>query len=78
MVTTNVFSQFIGLTDYGSNMAINFIPILNTANNVRMALLGKATMLPILISIAVSLVLALIGFVITVRMFNREEVLVRV
>ncbi len=73
-----IFSQFIGLTDYGSNMWINAVPILNTANNVRMALLGKATVMPIVISVAVSLVLALIGFMVTVRMFNREEVLVRV
>ncbi len=73
-----IFSQFIGLTDYGSTLWVNFIPILNTANNVRLALLGKATMLPVLCSIAVSLVLAVIGFVVTVRMFNREEVLVRV
>jgi sodium transport system permease protein len=73
-----VFSQFIGLTDYGSSLWVNFIPILNTANNVRLALLGKAMLVPVLCSVAVSLVLAAIGFVVTVRMFNREEVLVRV
>lgn len=73
-----IFSQFIGLMDAGSAFWVNFIPILNSANNIRLALLGKAEVSAVLATIAVSLVLALIALRITVRFFNREEVLVRI
>jgi sodium transport system permease protein len=73
-----IFSQFIGLTDYGSKRWVDFVPILNTANNIRLILLGKADFVGIAITIGVSAVLALIALQITVRLFNREEVLVRV
>ncbi|HSI72586.1 MAG TPA: ABC transporter permease [Fimbriimonas sp.] len=73
-----IFSQFIGLTDYGSKRWVDFVPILNTANNIRLTLLGKTDYVGILITIGVSLVLALIALRVTVMLFNREEVLVRV
>jgi sodium transport system permease protein len=72
-----MFSQFIGLTDLGSARWINFVPILNTANNIRLALLGKPDFTAIAMTIGVSLVLALIMARITVWLFNREQVLVR-
>jgi len=73
-----IFSQFIGFTDYSSAVWVNLIPVLNTANNIRLALLGKPDFTGIGITIGVSLVLAAIALRVTVRLFNREEVLVRV
>lgn len=73
-----VFSQVIGLTDFGTKLWINVVPILNTANNIRNALLGRVEFLPIAITVAVSAVLALIALAIAVNLFNREEVLTRV
>jgi len=73
-----MFSQFIGLTDYAQARWINFVPILNTANNIRMALLGKTDVISIAITVGVSLALALIMGRVTVWFFNREQVLVRV
>jgi sodium transport system permease protein len=73
-----IFSQFIGFTDFASARWVNYVPILNTANNIRMALLGKADYVGIAITVGVSLVLALIALWGTVKLFNREEVLVRV
>lgn len=73
-----LFSQFIGFTDAARAMWVNFVPILNTANNIRMALMGKPDGLSILLTVATSLVLALAALKLTVTLFNREEVLVRV
>lgn len=78
VITPAVFSQFIGLTDYGTKRWVDLIPILNTANNIRLALLGKADFTGIAITVAVSAVLAFIALRVTVKLFNREEVLVRV
>ena len=73
-----VFSQVIGLTDFGTKLWINAVPILNTANNIRNALLGRTEFLPIAITVAVSTILAVIALWIAVALFNREEVLTRV
>lgn len=73
-----MFSQFIGLTDAAHALWVNFVPILNAANGIRMALMGKVEAVPILLTIATSLVLALLALRVTVKLFNREEVLVRV
>ena len=78
VVFPGMFSQFIGLTDYGTKMWINFIPILNTANNLRNVLLGKAEFVPLLITVIISTVLASLALLRTVTLVNREEVLVRV
>lgn len=78
VVLPGLFSQFIGLTDYGTKWWINLVPILNTANNVRNALLGKSEFVPMIVTIAVSTALAAIALAFTVKLFNREEVLVRV
>ncbi len=78
VVLPGIFSQFIGLTEFGTKLWINGIPILNTANNIRNALLGKTEFLPMLITVALSTVLAAIALTITVRLFQREQVLVRV
>lgn len=73
-----MFSQFIGFTDYGSARWINFVPILNSANNIRLALMGKTDYAAVAITVAVSLVLALVMTRITVWLFNREQVLTRI
>jgi sodium transport system permease protein len=73
-----VFSQVIGLTDAAHAVWVNFIPILNTANNIRMALMGKIDPMSVGITVVTSLVLALAALRLTVYLFNREEVLVRV
>ncbi len=73
-----VFSQVIGLTDLGSKLWINTIPVLNSANNIRNALLGKTDWMAVAITFGMSTFLAAIAIVIAVRLFNREEVLIRV
>ena len=73
-----IFSQVIGLTDFGTKLWINAIPVLNTANNIRAALLGKSDWIGVSITIGVSALLAGIAIRIAVALFNREEVLVRV
>jgi sodium transport system permease protein len=73
-----MFSQVIGLMDAGSAFWVNFVPILNVANNMRLALLGKPDFTGAAATIGVSLVLAAIALTFTVKLFNREEVLVRV
>ncbi len=73
-----VFSQVIGLTDLGTKLWINCVPVLNTANNIRAALLGKTDWLAVGITVGVSALLAAIAIIVAVKLFNREEVLVRV
>jgi sodium transport system permease protein len=73
-----VFSQVIGLTDLGSKLWINLVPILNTANNIRNALLGRTDPLAVLITVCVSLLIAGVAIRIAIWLFNREEVLTRV
>ncbi|MGV3618307.1 MAG: ABC transporter permease [Fimbriimonas sp.] len=73
-----MFSQFIGFLDAGSAFWVNFVPILNAANNMRLALLGKPDFVGAAATVAISLVLAIGALYFTVKLFNREEVLVRV
>jgi sodium transport system permease protein len=73
-----IFSSIIGFTGADHSMWVNFVPILNTANNIRMVLVGKASAVPMLITIAISLVLAALAIRLAVALFNREQVLTRV
>lgn len=73
-----VFGQVIGFTDLGSNWWIRLIPVLNTSVTVRDALQGKTNALGLALTVLVGVVLALIAIRIAVRLFRREEVLVRV
>jgi hypothetical protein len=57
---------------------VNYIPVLNTANNIRNALLGKPDWLGTAITMGVSGLIAACLISIVVRLFNREEVLTRV
>lgn len=74
----SIFSQFIGFLDAGNAFWVNFVPILNTANNIRLSLLGKPDFMGIAATVAISIVLAAIALWVTVKLFNREEVLVRI
>jgi sodium transport system permease protein len=78
VVLPAVFTQIIGFTDFGRSQAVNLVPILNTANNIRAILMGKQEAGAMLITIAISFVIAAIGIWVAVRLFNREEVLTRV
>lgn len=73
-----LFSQFIGFTEFAQSRWLNVIPVLNTATIIRQALMGKFDAINIGITFAVGAVLAVIGIVAAVKMFNRESVLVRV
>jgi sodium transport system permease protein len=73
-----MFSQFIGLTEFSSASWINFVPVLNTSNNIRMTLMGKPDYAGSGIAIGICLVLAAIMVRYTVVLFQRETVLVRV
>lgn len=78
VVVPAVFSQVIGLTDFAHQFWINYIPILNTANNIRATLLGKPDMAGIGATVVVGIVLAAISLFIAIRLFNQEKVLMRV
>ena len=73
-----MFSQFIGLTEFASASWINFVPILNTSNNIRLTLMGKPDYAGSAIAIGICLALAAIMVRYTVVLFQRESVLVRV
>jgi len=72
-----IFSQFIGFTDLGKATWVQFAPILNSSVVIRDALLNKLNGQALLICMAVNILLALVMLRIVVRMFHREEILVR-
>lgn len=72
-----VFSQVLGLTDYGQSVWINFVPVLNTAANMREAFQGKPSTLGIVETVGTGIVLAAVMLWVAVRLFNREQVLDR-
>jgi sodium transport system permease protein len=78
VVMPAAFSQLIGLTDAGSQGWVNFTPILNTANNIRNALLGKTDWAGIGITIVISSLIAAVLLATVIKLFNREQVLTRV
>jgi sodium transport system permease protein len=78
VVIPAAFSQLIGLTDAASQGWVNFVPVLNTANNIRNALMGKPDWAGVAVTVLVSSIIALALLSLVVRLFNREEVLTRV
>ena len=72
-----IFSQFIGFTEYASAKWINFVPVLSASVAVRNALLGKLDAQSLMITAATSAVIAALSIAIAIRLFNREEVLLR-
>lgn len=73
-----LFSQFLGFTDFATARWINLIPILNASAAVRNALIGKLDATSVLMTAGTSAILAVISIVVAVRMFNREQVLLRI
>lgn len=78
VVIPAAFSQLIGLTDAASQGWVNFVPVLNTANNIRNALLGKPDWAGTGITVLVSGAIAAVLVMAVIRLFGREEVLTRV
>jgi sodium transport system permease protein len=78
VVIPAAFSQLIGLTDAASQGWVNFIPVLNAANNIRNALLGKPDWVGTGITFLVSGAIAAALISVVVKLFNREQVLTRV
>jgi ABC-type Na+ efflux pump permease subunit len=72
------FSQIIGFTDFAQSEFVYTIPILNTANVIRNALMGRYDYLGIAITISVGVILAVIAVWQSVRMFNKESILSRI
>jgi sodium transport system permease protein len=73
-----IFSQFIGFTDFAKAQWVSFVPVLNSATVLREALLGNLNPVSLAITVGLSFALAAIAIWAAVRMFNREQVLVRV
>jgi sodium transport system permease protein len=73
-----MMTQVIGYLDVTNNLAIYAVPVLNSAAIIRAALLGKLSAAPVAVCIVVNLILAAIGLMIAIRLFKREQVLVRV
>lgn len=74
----SLFSQFLGFTDFATARWINLIPVLNASAAVRSALIGKLDATSVLLTAATSAVLALISIYVAIRLFNREQVLLRI
>jgi sodium transport system permease protein len=72
------FSQIIGFTDFAQSEAVYAIPILNTANVIRNALMGRYDTLGIAITISTGVLLASIAVWYSVKLFNRESILSRI
>ncbi len=72
-----MFSQVIGLTEYANATWINFVPVLDTAANIRASLLGKTSWTGVGITVTEGIVLAAIMLRLAVYLFNREQVLDR-
>ncbi|RYG41986.1 hypothetical protein EON79_19795, partial [bacterium] len=77
VVMPAMFSQFLGLTEYANAKWVNLVPVLGTASNIRLALIGKTEAVSVLLCVISSLVLAAIMMTVTVRLFRREAVLGR-
>lgn len=73
-----VFNQFIGYTEFANSPYLSAIPIMNTGNAMRQILQNRVNYGQLGITVGVSIVLALIGIAIVIRLFNREQVITRV
>ena len=73
-----MMSQFIGFTEYANSQWLYVIPVLNTATIIRQVLQAKIDPTGVAITVAISLILALIAMRISIKLFTREQVLTRV
>lgn len=72
-----VFSQFLGFTDMDKTLWVRLIPILNASVGIREALADKLELSNVVITVLSNLVLAVIAFVLALKLFGREQVLAR-
>ena len=72
------FSQIIGFTDFAQSKVVYAIPILNTANVIRNALMGRYDALGIAITISTGVLIAIFAVWYSVSLFNRETILSRI
>ena len=72
------FSQIIGFTDFAQSKVVYAIPILNTANVIRNALMGRYDAVGIAITMSIGAVLASIAVWYSVKLFNKETILSRI
>jgi sodium transport system permease protein len=72
------FSQIIGFTDFAQSQVVYAIPILNTANVIRNALMGRYDAVGIAITISTGVLIAAFAVWYSVRLFNRESILSRI
>ncbi len=73
-----IFSQFVGLTGADKAAWVNWTPILNSAIAIKDALESSIRTPALLGAIATSSILAIIGFVVAARLFDREQIVTRV
>lgn len=73
-----VFSQIIGYTDLANSRAVYAIPILNSTNVIRNALLGRYDAIGIFMTIGIGIALAAIAMAICIRQFKKESILNRI
>ena len=73
-----VFSQVIGFTGFAKETWVSLVPVLNAAGVIREALLGNVNLAALGLTVLSSLVLAAIAMRVTIRLFQREEVLSRI
>ena len=72
------FSQIIGFTDFAQSKMVYAIPILNTANVIRNALMGRYDAVGIAITISTGVLIATFAVWYSVKLFNRETILSRI
>lgn len=72
-----IASQFIGFTELANSPWLPFIPILNSATVLRDALMDNLSLYRFVVTFAVTLCLAAGGILLSVRLFQRESVLLR-
>ncbi len=72
------FSQIIGFTDFAQSMVVYAIPILNTANVIRNALMGRYDAVGIAITISTGILIASVAVWYSVKLFNKESILSRI
>ncbi|MFQ3587193.1 MAG: ABC transporter permease [Fimbriimonadaceae bacterium] len=73
-----VFSQFIGFTDFATAGWIGWVPILNASVALQQAFQGQFRLDLVGPTATTSLVLAYAALVVAVRLFHREQVLIRI
>jgi sodium transport system permease protein len=72
-----VFSQFLGFTDMDRSLWVRLVPILNASLGIREALANKVEIAYVGITVVTNLALAVLAFLLALKLFSREQVLAR-